>query len=109
MMVAAYLAEVRQEAAEEVSVDAKYVLRRLRAEAEREGLGSSHAARVSALGLLGKALAMFTEPEVISRPILIVTDVNQLAGTGDEPTNQWPSARPRFADPNGGDRGRATV
>lgn len=44
-----------------VQVSADYVLQRLMMEAEREGEGSSHAARVSALEKLGKTLAMFTD------------------------------------------------
>lgn len=49
-------------------VDAEYVVRRLRMEAEREGDEASHSARVSALGLLGKHLGMFVDRHEHSTP-----------------------------------------
>ena len=42
-------------------LDRDYVIRRLMEEAERYGEGSSHAARISALALLGRHIGMFTE------------------------------------------------
>ncbi len=59
--VVAEIAKGQAARAERVQVTADYVLQRLMMEAEREGEGSSHAARVSALEKLGKTLAMFTD------------------------------------------------
>ena len=78
-----YLTELQQKASEQAEVDATYVIRRLKMEAEREGQGSSHAARVSALNSLGKHLGVFGEPEPDDRPILVVTNIMKMQGTGD--------------------------
>ena len=55
------LTEAIQVRSERTQVTQDYVLKRLILEAEREEEGSSHSARISALNLLGKHLAMFTE------------------------------------------------
>ena len=52
-------------------------------EAEREGQGSSHAARVYALNSIGKHVRVFVEPEPDDRPILVVTNIMKMQGTGD--------------------------
>ncbi len=44
-----------------VEVDQDYVIQRLKTEAELEGEGASHGARIKALELLGKHLGMFTD------------------------------------------------
>jgi phage terminase small subunit len=59
--VRAAIARGQAERAERVQVTQDYVLTRLMMEAEREGEGSSHSARVAAIGLLGKHLIMFTD------------------------------------------------
>ena len=51
--------QIKQQERTQVTQD--YVLRRLVIEAEREGEGSSHAARVASVVALGKHMAMFTE------------------------------------------------
>jgi phage terminase small subunit len=45
----------------QTGIDQQYVLQGLRREAEFAGKGCSHAARVTALGLLGKHLGMFRD------------------------------------------------
>jgi hypothetical protein len=47
--------------AEKIGITAEWVLRRLQQEAEYTGKGSSHAARVSALGLAMKHLGMLKQ------------------------------------------------
>ena len=47
---------------ERARIDAAWVLRRLAIEAEREGPGSSHSARVSALRHIARHPGMFDEP-----------------------------------------------
>ena len=59
--VAASLAEHGQKHAAELDLSAGRVLRGLLEEATRTGEGSSHGARVSAWGLLGKYHGLFTE------------------------------------------------
>ena len=56
-----YLKEVNTRAGENVQVDANYVLKALKTEAEREGEGSTQSARVRAIELLGKHQGMFTD------------------------------------------------
>ena len=55
------IAEEQQKRAERNELSQDYVLKRLVIEAENYEEGSSHAARVSALNLLGKHLGMFTD------------------------------------------------
>lgn len=59
--IAAFVAKAQSERIERVQITQDYVLQRLQVEAEREGEGSSHSARVAALQHLGKHLAMFTD------------------------------------------------
>ena len=56
-----YLEEVQARAGENVQVDADYVLKALKTEAEREGEGTTQSARVRAIELLGKHQGMFTD------------------------------------------------
>ena len=56
-----YLEEVQAQVSEDVQVDASYVLKALKTEAEREGEGSTQSARVRAIELLGKHQGMFTD------------------------------------------------
>ena len=51
--------DARRKAAESRNLTAEYVLDRMKFEAEREGEGSSHAARVKALELLGRPFGLF--------------------------------------------------
>ena len=55
------IASAKAARSERVQVTQDYVISRLVIEAEREGDGSSHSARVSALEKLGKHLGMFTD------------------------------------------------
>jgi len=55
------ISEAQAKRSHATQTDAEYVVRRLRLEAEREGEDASHAARVSALGLLGRHLGMFVD------------------------------------------------
>lgn len=50
--IAAAIAKAQSERTERTKIDIDYVIQRLAVEAEREGEGSSHSARVSALGQL---------------------------------------------------------
>jgi phage terminase small subunit len=59
--VAAAVAARQSARSESAQVDAEYVLKGLRREAEREGDGASHSARVAAYNLLGKHLGMFVD------------------------------------------------
>lgn len=59
--IVAAIAAAQASRVQRVQVTQDYVLQRLMMEAEREGEGSSHAARVSALEKLGKTMAMFTD------------------------------------------------
>lgn len=69
--VAAEIAKGKSERTERVQVTQDYVIQRLIIEAEREGEGASHSARVSAAGLLGKHLAMFTDKQEVDGAIEI--------------------------------------
>ena len=55
------LSDAVQVRSERTEITQDYVLKRLIMEAERDDEGSTHSARISALSLLGKHLAMFTE------------------------------------------------
>lgn len=55
----------QEKRAKRMSVTQDYVLERLQLEAERDEENSSHAARVSALNLLGKHLGMFVDRQNI--------------------------------------------
>jgi len=57
--VAKAIAKAQAERAARVEITQDYVIKRLMIEAEREDKDSSHGARVSALGLLGKHVGAF--------------------------------------------------
>lgn len=59
--IAAAIAEGQAKHAQDCGVTVQWVLKGLKGEAEFSGEGSSHSARVSAYGLLGKHLGMFAE------------------------------------------------
>ena len=58
--------EAKQKLSEKVGITQEFVIEGLRKEAEREGDGASHSARVSAYGLLGKHLGMFKDQVELS-------------------------------------------
>lgn len=66
--IRAAVAMAQAERAVRTQIDADYVLKGLKEEAEFRGEGSSHSARVSALGLLGKHLGMFVDRHEHSTP-----------------------------------------
>ncbi|GHV45878.1 hypothetical protein FACS1894204_06270 [Synergistales bacterium] len=57
--------KTQAEHAKKIDITQDYILKRLRVEAERDEEGSSHGARVNALGLLGKHLGMFVERQQV--------------------------------------------
>jgi phage terminase small subunit len=59
--IVAAIAKAQAARNQRVQVTQDYVLTRLMMEAERDGEGASHSARVAAVGLLGKHLVMFTD------------------------------------------------
>jgi|SRR6056297_3274660 len=59
--VKAAIQERMKAVSDEALVDAAWVVERLKMEAAREGEGSSHSARVSALEKLGKHIGMFVD------------------------------------------------
>lgn len=72
--VAAEIARRQAERAKAVQVTQDYVIQRLIIEAEREGEGASHAARVSAASLLGKHLGMFVDRQVTDNTTRIIVE-----------------------------------
>lgn len=60
--------EAARAAADRAEITATWVLERLKIEALREGEGSSHAARVKAIELLGKTLKLFVDKQELSGP-----------------------------------------
>lgn len=52
---------IRAELAQDTAITAEYVIARLRIEAEREGPGSQHSARVRALELLGRVTGVIRD------------------------------------------------
>ena len=70
------------EQSERVEIDADYVIERLKTEAELTGEGSTHGARVSALGLLGKHLGMFIEKHNVN--LVQTTKLIELPPVGQE-------------------------
>jgi phage terminase small subunit len=72
--VAAEVARRQAERAKSVQVSQDYVLQRLIIEAEREGEGASHAARVSAASLLGKHLGMFIDRQVTDNTHRVIVE-----------------------------------
>jgi len=69
--ITAAVAKGQAERTERVQVSQDYVLQRLMMEAEREGEGSSHSARVQAITALGKHLAMFTDKQEVSADVRV--------------------------------------
>lgn len=59
--IAAAVESAMEERAQKIKLTAEWVITRLMREAEYFGDGATQSARVSALGLLGKHLAMFTD------------------------------------------------
>ena len=59
--IADAIREAQGQRAAAVNLDAEYVLRGLKREAEDRGEGASHSARVAALAHLGKHLGMFVD------------------------------------------------
>jgi phage terminase small subunit len=66
--VAAALRAAQKARSERMEITQDYVVKRLKGEAELYGEGSSHAARVSALKLLGQHISMFPDRHEISGP-----------------------------------------
>lgn len=64
--VARALAAKTEKQVAKVELTAEYVLEKLQAEATRTGEGSSHGARVAALGLLGKYFSLFIERQEVT-------------------------------------------
>ena len=64
--VAAALATQSEKRVAKVELTAEYVLQGLQIEAARTGEGSSHGARVAALGLLGKYFSLFIERQEVT-------------------------------------------
>lgn len=64
--ITAEIDAARAKLSEKTEITQEYVLRRLKREAELEGDGASHSARVSALEKLGKHLKMFTDVSEIN-------------------------------------------
>lgn len=76
--VQAEIQRAMDDRAERAEVDADYVIERLKHEAEHSGKASSHSARVSALGLLGRHLGMFTDKvettQVVRQRLIVCVD-----------------------------------
>lgn len=60
-VIQAEIERLQKERSDRTALDADWVLRRLREEADERGEGSSHAARVRAIELAGKHLGMFAD------------------------------------------------
>lgn len=56
-----YIDSLKKPVQESLGIDADYIRRRLMLEAEREGEGSTHSARIRALELLGRDVGMFSD------------------------------------------------
>lgn len=72
--VAAEIAKRQTARSEAAQVTQEYVLQRLIIEAEREGEGASHSARVSAASLLGKHLGMFVDRQITDNTTRIIVE-----------------------------------
>ncbi len=59
--IKAAIAQKMKAREQDTGITAEWVLRRLKREAEFEGFGASHSARVSAIGLVMKHLGLFKE------------------------------------------------
>lgn len=62
---------------EQTLVDAAYVIKGLKAEAEFTGEGSSHGARVTAYTQLGKHLGIFEKDNTQKRPQVVLDQTDQ--------------------------------
>jgi phage terminase small subunit len=88
VQVAAAVEAAQKARADRVEVTQDYVLRRLVREAEYEGDGSSHSARVQALTQLGKHLKMFTDKVEADHTHLlaVVEEIVDADGNADRPS-----------------------
>lgn len=77
-----HIALALQEQLEAFSLSPDKIIYRLYKEATREGGGSNHAARVTALTVLGKQLGMFQEKKESTTPI-----INIINYSSESPTN----------------------
>lgn len=75
--------EAQQERAKRTQVSQKMVIDGLLAEAKLNGEGSSHSARVSAWGLLGKHLGMFVEKTENKTEVIVKTGLEHFYGQSD--------------------------
>lgn len=75
--------EAQQERAKRTQVTQKMVIDGLLAEAKLNGEGSSHSARVSAWGLLGKHLGMFVEKTENKTEVIVKTGLEHFYGQSD--------------------------
>jgi hypothetical protein len=69
-----------QERYEALSLSPELIISKLYKEATREGGGSNHAARVSALTILGKQLGMFQEKKESIVPTINIINYSSAAG-----------------------------
>ena len=67
-----------QEKAESLTISPELILEKLLKEALREGSGSNHAARIQALGLLGKHFGMFQEKKEDLKPVFNIINYSQI-------------------------------
>lgn len=80
--VAAAIAEARSKLTKRVEITQDYVLAGLKREAEYEGKGASHSARVQAHGLLAKHLGMLTDKLEVNQQAKLVV-VEEIVDAGD--------------------------
>lgn len=73
--VAEAIAAAQAKRSQETGITAAWVLTRIKLEAEREGEGSSHSARVSAVALAAKHLGMIDDRVRVEGEIVSVTEV----------------------------------
>lgn len=79
--IAAAIASAQAEQTKRTNIDADYVVQRLAIEAEREGEGSSHSARVAALGHLRNHFA--SQPGDTDEAQTLNININTAAPVGD--------------------------
>lgn len=99
--VAAEIAKRTTARSEKAGITAAWVLERLKLESERDGEGSTHGARVSALGLLGKHLSMFVDRVALEGGTtlrivkeIVSADPESDPTDGDEDCTALPAAGP---------------
>lgn len=90
--IAAALAAHRAIRAKQVGIDANWALERLKIEAELQGKGSSHAARVTAIGLAMKHLGILVDQIEIKQPVSLRV-VEEIVD-GHAPENHPPAPGP---------------